>query len=163
MESKELRKKLRSLGKQVFTRYPKINYGGCCVFAAAVATELEKLGVQYEVMTCGSKKTNLNDCRPEKNEMSAWEGKGAYFGHVGVRMKLDGRWWTYDAEALRRHKHRLGKRDAYWSGEDYWEAVSGGLTAQEATELADEGKWNQMFYNPKNVKAVRRIIQRAFA
>lgn len=164
METRELRKRLRKLSAAAQGRFPHLNYGGCCVFAAAVAKELEKHGIQYEVMVTGSKSRNIGEIRPPKNTVDAWNGVGVDFGHVGVRMRLRGRWYTYDSEAFLRHKHRFGFRyvDTYGGGTVRWESSAGGITAKEAKELADEPRWNRQFWSPENVRAVRSMVRKAF-
>lgn len=143
MDHRKLRRRLRNLAKQADARWPTLNRGGCCVFAAAVATELERLGVKHEVIVPGTKYTDLNELRPDNNTVSGWNDMGVGFSHVGVRLKLNGQWYTYDSEApLVPGKYKFG---IGYHGEPYT-AAKGGLTATEATDLADERhSWNWEF------------------
>jgi hypothetical protein len=163
MDNKEIRKRLKTLATRTMQSYPDVNCGGCCVFAAAVATELERLNVPYEVITCGSPSTNLNDNRPKYNTMDQWEWAGANFTHVGIRLTLDGVTYTYDSEAFIRRKFKFGVRGTgYFGLPERWQSAAGGLTAQEATQLADEGSWNRAFYNKENVEGVRKLVKEVF-
>lgn len=159
MDTKELRKRLRKLGNEANERFPYLNYGGCCVFAAAVAGELERLGVEYEVIVPGDKNTDLAEVRNNVRnvaEKEAWNKAGIYFSHVAVRLKIDGRWHTYDSDALRRSKYKFGGEAGYSA---FYTAADGGMTAAEATALADEAKgWNTTFKR-RNVRSVRKLVR----
>jgi len=159
METKELRQRLRKLGKTANKQFPYLNNGGCCVYAAAVAGELERLGVQYEVIVpCPyNESVDLADIRKNVtnvNEKKAWNEAGVYFSHVAVRLKLAGRWYTYDSDGFTRSKYDFGKGWTYV-------AVDGGMTAKEAKALADEAKgWNTCF-SRSNVPKVRKLVREA--
>lgn len=159
MDHRKLRRRLRKLAHAAEAQFPYLNYGGCCVFAAAVATELERHGVRHEVITTGSTFTDLRELRPESNTVDAWNSMGVGFGHVGVRMKLHGKWFTYDsARPLMPGKRWFGEM-AYSYGP--FHAAVGGLTAAEATELADEnGAWNPEFCHRVNTPLVREMVER---
>lgn len=158
MEVKELRKRLRSLAEQTNAQFPYINNGGCCVFAAAVAGELERLGVEHEVIVPrpydGSH--DLSEVRQNvrnPNEKIAWNEAGIYFSHVAVRLKLNGKWHTYDTDKpLHRSKYVFGEHCRYTAAE-------GGMTAKEAKALADEAEgWNKTFAR-SNVRPVRKLVR----
>ena len=158
MDIKELRKRLRLLGKQANERFPYLNEGGCCVYAAAVAEELERLNVEYEVIIpkpYDSVESSVEELRPlvqNVNNKSAWNDAGVYFGHVAVRLKLNGKWHTYDSETFRRAKYVFGEYGRY-------KALDGGLTAKEAKALADESSgWNTRFYRG-DVRPVRQLVK----
>jgi hypothetical protein len=160
MDHRNIRRRLRKLAHKAHSQFPMMNFGGCCVFAAAVASELERHGVKHEVITSGHSYMDLNELRPERNTVEAWNSMGVGFGHVGVRLKLKGQWFTYDSERpLVPGKREFGRT----SWDEPWQAARGGLTAAEATELASESNsWNREFYNDRNVKAVRELVAEAF-
>lgn len=161
MDHRKMRRMLRTLAHKAHAEFPRLNYGGCCVFAAAVATELEKHGIRHEVITCGYRELDLNEVRPERNTVEAWNDMGVGFGHVGIRLKLKGQWYTYDSERpLMPGKNKFG---VLVYSERPYDAARGGLTAAEATELANENAWNTDFYNEENVNAVRRMVAEHFA
>lgn len=56
-------KKLRKVGSSVVSEIPLINHGGCCVYAAKVGKELEKLG--YDVRVVFRKTGNVKKNNPE--------------------------------------------------------------------------------------------------
>lgn len=160
MDHRNIRRRLRRLAKDAHASYPYLNYGGCCIFAGAVASELEKHGVRYEVISTGNTHMNLNELRPPSNTVDAWHDMGVSFGHVGVRMKLRGKWYTYDSEAgLMPGKRHFGNE---YDGRPYTAAV-GGITAADANELADEPQWNRRFWSRTNVLLVRETVRRHFA
>jgi hypothetical protein len=157
LDSKELRKRLRHLGKEANHRFPYLNNGGCCVFAAAVAGELKRLKVEHEVIVPKpyDGTDDLDEIRQRVdnvNNKSSWNNAGIYFSHVAVRAKLGGRWHTYDSDSLRRSKYEFGDAPCYT-------AAKGGMTAKEAKALADERHgWNSMF-DRRDVAPVRKLVK----
>lgn len=161
METRKLRRQLRKLAHTANERFPRLNYGGCCVFAAAVATELERMGVPHEVISSGGEHLDLNEVRPPHNDVDAWQRQGVHFGHVGVRLKLHGRWYTYDSDKpLHRGKGKFGIN----YGSVMFNAAKGGITAAEATELADDfDAWNSSFDHRTNAEPVRVLVKEMLA
>lgn len=163
MKSRELKKRLRKLGAEANERFPYLNNGGCCVFAAAVAGELERIGVEHEVIVPApydEATLDLSEVRKNVtnvNEKASWNNAGVYFSHVAVRVKLGGRWHTYDSDGIRRGKYDFGTSS--WTGSSIYTASNGGMTAKEAKVLADEAKgWNSMFHR-SNVRPVRKLVR----
>ena len=165
MESRQLRNRLRALGKEANRQFPYLNNGGCCVYAAAVAGELERLGYEYEVIVPApyNETLDLSDVRKNVtnvNEKSSWNAAGVYFSHVAVRVKTGGRWYTYDSDGFRRSKYEFGRG---WSGDAMYTAPNGGMTAKEAKSLADESKgWNSCFHRG-DVPRVRKLVKEMLA
>jgi hypothetical protein len=156
MDHRNLRRRLRRLAHAANDRFPYMNHGGCCIFAAAVATALVRYGVRHEVITIGDAEVDLHELRPANNTVNDWNCMGVCFGHMGVRLKLKGQWFTYDSERpLLPGKRRFGKR--YFG--DTYPAAKGGLTAAEATELASQDEWNPEFWSERNVAGVRALVQ----
>lgn len=163
MESRELKKRLRWLGEEANNRFHFLNNGGCCVFAAAVAGELERLGVPCEVIVptpYDETTLDLSEIRQHVtnvNEKTSWNNAGVYFTHVAVRFKAGGRWHTYDSDGIRKGKFEFGT--STWAGGAAYVAANGGMTAKEAKALADERTgWNHMF-DRRNVAPVRKMVR----
>jgi hypothetical protein len=148
---KALTTQLRELGREVnrATRN-NINYGGCGVYAAAVARRLIELGVQAEVVvptpwnpergpkSVKEARNNLWNAEPGKDD---WEGAGSAL--QSLRRALQAQ------RALVHARHRLTKQGrSTFGGEDgdSYEALPDGLTPDEMQACADEDdEWNEAF------------------
>jgi hypothetical protein len=142
---------LRALGDAVNrTTRDNINYGGCGVYAAAVARRLIELGVQAEVVvptpwnpergpkSVNDARNNLSNAEPGKDD---WEGVGLRFSHCAVRFKHNGRWYMHDSESTKPGRSTFGGEDG-----DSYEALPDGLTPDEMQRCADEDDaWNDSF------------------
>lgn len=141
-----------------------INYGGCCVYAAAVAKRLEAMGYTVECVTRVSQwddeasvdraRTNLrnNGLDPSNATARDWFDAGVSTYHVGVRFKHVGRWYTHDTASLRRGRDICGDTMKF-------ECTPDGLTPDEAHAMADDAKgWNVTF-DRGQIPAIRALVQ----
>lgn len=152
---------LKELGKEANEKFPTLNMGGCCVFAAEVARRLQKRGVeQVEVIASAVNpstatpldmiRTDLLNNNKSPLERYNWDAMGASFMHVAVRFCLNGKWYTYDSDILRCSRTSFGRPS--------YEARRGAHTVDEAIAFAnDESGWNSTF-NRKQIPAVKRLI-----
>lgn len=130
---------------------PAINYGGCCVWAAAVGRALERRGITARVI--------VRDWRSEghagidavrdavrhmlrrqnnRNPAIAWNRNGVEFNHVGLEVDLAGKTWHVDAEGV----FPAGNHPMF----DPTGLYAGRLTVAEAGLLArDAYAWNTRF------------------
>lgn len=151
ISQQELMNRLGDLSKFSNEQFERINWGGCCVFAALVAEQLEALGIECEVIT------DTYDARPvapddvraiigEHWELRDWDSNGIRRGHMAVRFRApDGRIRTYDSDGVVHHPNRFGEgrynyRCSYGFGR--------GLTAAEARRMSidmDGEGWNCCF------------------
>ena len=154
--------KLDNLGKDVFEKYEYINYGGCCVYALAVAESLlqyrikaKGIVVSRDAVSWDNKHRALGNVRRklERNTTFEWNRHGVFFAHVGLEFTYQGKVWHYDT-----HGCRL-KSDEFYEMSIY----RGRLSIDEMRELTT-GKqgWNPLF-NKKHIPAVRKMVQEALA
>jgi hypothetical protein len=143
---------LRALGDAVNrTTRDNINYGGCGVYAAAVARRLIELGVQAEVVvplpygydadgpkSVNDARNNLYNAEPGKED---WEHAGLRFSHCAVRFKHNGRWYMHDSRSTKPGRSMFGGEHG-----DSYDALPDGMTPDEMQLCADEASgWNDSF------------------
>ena len=145
-------KKLRKVGSSVVSDVPLINYGGCCVYAAKVGRELEKMG--YDVRVVFRKTGDVKKNNPEiKCPLLAEEEIGVDFYHVGLAVKSGGRWYTHDAEATHTGLKVFG--------EDRLPVAKTYLTVEQAESFAKERHfWNNTYPRRSGGKIIANAINK---
>ena len=148
---------LGKISKQV-ANISNVNHGGCCVFAAAVAKQLQELKLVDDVrLRVGNPnsddpysvrfdevRTNATDTTPHE-----WNGQGVEFGHVIVEFTYDGIVYHYDTSGI----HGADTEDPSFNFTLYADA----LTIEEATLLASVGQWNTSF-DRKHIPKIHQIV-----
>jgi hypothetical protein len=165
VNASKLLKALRTLAEATNQRFPTVNLGGCCVFAAAVAEELERKGISTEIVTTGSFSSMFGftfepaRARPHLNnakDAAEWSANGCEFSHLGVRFTLNGKPFVYDTTALNTNPHYLGD-PAKFDGLQFLVGDSG-FTLEEAKAFADDAKeWNNKF-DRSQIPALKNLI-----
>ena len=145
-------KKLRKVGSSVVSGVPLINCGGCCVYAAKVGRELEKMG--YDVRVVFRKTGNVKKNNPEiKCPLLAEEEIGVDFYHVGLAVKSGGKWYTHDAEATHKGLKVFG--------EDRLPVAKTYLTVEQAESFASYRHfWNTTYPRRKGAKVIKSAIRK---
>ncbi len=151
----DLIEKLNLLGKAVHKNSPNINFGGCCVFAAAVALELEKHGVKARGIIASHNATYheipLGRIRPKvkNNSIYEWRDNGVYFGHVGVEFTYRGKLYHYDTEGVHPKAATLDNTPIY----------KGRMKPEEMDAIASSPEgWNTTFPR-RQIPSVKRLIK----
>jgi hypothetical protein len=168
-----LNTQLRRLGRAVEDQFPSINYGGCGVYAAAVAERLQALGVQVDVCVSDSghessveaARNNLrhNGWNPTNANARQWTEAGLSFAHLGVRFKHKRHWYVHDTAAIWQGRTRgLGAHRRTGSVFDdhgpRYEVLPDGMTPAEARAIADDPRgWNSTF-DRDDIPEVRRMV-----
>lgn len=137
-----------------------INRGGCCVFAALLGRKLIKLGIPaWGVALSRNKKweTSVAEARREVQErynVYDWNYNGVSFDHVGVRFKLEGKYYQADSMGVQRVSPTL--RD--------WQVLAGRFTIDEFEAFAksNRGFWNEEFHRKTGIPAIKRAIKKGF-
>jgi hypothetical protein len=156
----EIVNKLNSLAKVVMVRYPYINHGGCCVYAAMVAEELQKHGIEVKgiVSAYGAKEMNsngitLDHIRPG-NTLEEWNRCGIRFNHVGIEFVIK----TEGKRATKKHYDSTGVKRAT-TELDHMPLYKGRLTIDDLKALARKRKgWNETF-NRRYIPALRKLVK----
>lgn len=149
---------LKSVGETAKSISPYLDNGGCGVFAAAVAKELWKLGIPFNIVSAAPTSvttTALDTVRSlcNSNVKSQWSDNGATFWHVGLQVYIDGEWFSFDSTGLQSNTEKLGALDVK-SG--YW-------TLDEMMAFADEEEgWNSCF-DRREIPRIERMIEKAFS
>lgn len=141
METKALLRALRDLGEAIEDLHCLPNYGGCCIIAAIVCGELERMGIPCEVATadpkCARYGNTAKNARDNGIPIHQWSDEVCR-SHLVVRFKA-GWYYTWDTQGLRRDKVMPAFNDlvTHPFGE--------GMSADEAEELYAVCEWNWDF------------------
>ncbi len=132
---------LNQIGSTVYEKYPTVNSGGCCVYAAAIAVHLQRLGCPVRILVGDdSDEVCIDEIRPSVgcNTVEEWNNNGLYFGHVIVEFEYEGITYHYDCAGVT-------SPDSVTVTYGY-AIVDGYLTVDEAVDLAacNDG-WNSRF------------------
>ncbi len=146
---------LQDLADKVLDQFPNINYGGCCIFAAYVARELQH---HYKIRIIAFSKNrdgdNIDSVRPliKNNIPSEWRDNGCSFNHIAIEITDNkGIIWNYDA---------CGVFPADGSISSL-QQLKGSLSIEEALELANSIEWSKDF-NRNDIPAIRNLILKHF-
>lgn len=155
----DLLKHLRRLAKQLGTTLIQPNRGGCCVIAAEVAAQLEKIvptRIRVSNDDCEAEdNANLNQMvdylGPQVDDHNAWNDAYIFFGHVIVEFDYQGKTYHMDTSGVRLAK----KRDPSFN----WPMYDGHLPLHAAKALADiPGNWNKKF-NRDQIPHLRKMVK----
>jgi hypothetical protein len=147
---------LNQLADKVRDESPTINLGGCCVFAALVAKQLQHHYPTRIIVFNPNAVYSIDEVRPKvkKNNCEEWDKNGMDFYHVAIEFTdEDGTKFHYDANGVFPDD---GSIDT-----DLLQ-VKGYLTIQEACELASNNEgWSSRF-DRNNIPKIDKIIKKHF-
>ena len=154
----ELRDQLNSLGREVFYRFRRINYGGCCVYATMIVRELQRRNIECGGIATGGNNNfglpNIDKVRKKikKHTASEWSNNGISLNHVAVEFVINGKKYHYDTTGVRLAGSHLHGNLVY----------KGRFTFAEMQAMSKQGKncWNNMF-DRKNIPAIRVMVEKA--
>lgn len=164
MNTHSLFKRLRKLQSTMQTHHPRLNYGGCGVFAYLVGEQLQKLGLEVEIVTPTDGGYYLSASRVRSNVTNKerareWTDNGLCRQHLAVRFKTKaGVVYTYDSDRLARSASSFG------GDYDYTDPKFGtGLTVKETKLMCkSQDGWNNTFPR-KSIPKVKSQVSEAFA
>lgn len=154
----DLERKLHQIGRDIraHRHLKQINSGGCGAFAAIVGNRLLEYGIVPEVVISSGMgnchdDASIDEVRRQRCEtVSEWEMHGIYFGHVGLRLHVQGIVRTYDCDGLVIGADRLGS--------DRSPVYKGALTVAEITEIAQRPEgWNVSF-DRTTIPEIQQIV-----
>lgn len=144
--------KLNLVAKTVYNEVPTVNYGGCCVYAAKVGKELQRLGYEVRVVFRDIGEYTENNPKikcPEKAE----DQLGVDFYHIGLAVKVRGKWYTHDAE-----KTHKGLRVF---GDECLPVAKTYLTVEQAESFAKKRHfWNNVYPRRRGGKIIAHAINK---
>jgi hypothetical protein len=150
--------KLTQLAKEVKTKVPCINFGGCCVFAALVSKHLSTIVPTRLVVFKGwfcddNEASDLSEAKAKisNNTVREWNNQGIHFGHVVIEYDNDGQTYRLDSD---------GVEPCPTVVED--NKLTGFLSIDDAEDLAaDDDGWNPSF-SRSNIPQMKQIIDNFF-
>ena len=146
---------LKQIGSEVNEKVECINFGGCCVYASTVGEMLEKLGFEVRILSVGWKNTNEKIPNDEKIlcPQEAEEKLGVNFHHVGIAVKVNGRWYSHDTNKTFRGLKKFGASE-YRASKTY-------LTVNQALHFASNASfWNTMYNRNLGNHLIQKIVQK---
>lgn len=142
----------------VYKNYPTINSGGCCVYAAEVATIFGKFPMVSDIrglVYCSpgyDVDADIDVVRPNiSNHTSVeWARNGIAFNHIVLGLRVGGREYHYDANGLYPPDGSISVKR---------EMLKGGLRVDELVQLASVSDgWNDEF-DRDNIPAIRTYMK----
>lgn len=146
-------RKLNRLGKAVNAKYPYINNGGCCVYAALVAEALllHKINCKGIVASWHAECIpSIDEIRPfiKRNMLYEWQDNGVSFSHIGLEFEYKGKMKHYDSNGVNKATKSL----------DFMPIYNGRLNIVELQKLASrKAGWNDSF-NRRHIPAIRKMV-----
>ena len=149
--------RLKAVGDCVMKHAPRVNNGGCAVYAAAVAAHLADRGITtWGVLTSQLRKDDLHTVREqdEPHTLDDWNSSGVFIGHVMIQFEHNSRVWTHDTRRTtcgRVHKDScFGER-----------LCPGYLTIPELVTIADQPEgWNPVFRRETGIPVIQAAVRR---
>lgn len=148
---------LRETADQASNNIPKLNYGGCGVYAAAVATALAGLNIPvHGVVERGwddsedLEESRLAAAKPPRTVLE-WNKVKVHFRHVLVVARIADRWWIHDSQ-------RTLELVNDHPGDGY---IRGKLTLAELRNVARcRVGWNTSFDRRRYLRSVKSVTQK---
>jgi hypothetical protein len=153
--------KLDLLGKEALRRYPYLNNGGCCVYAAMIVQALHKHKINATGIVASfsadyvGPAVSIDTVRETitRNSHKQWNKNGVRFSHVGVEFEYADR-----VRTVKKHYDTAGVRDAS-NQLDGVPIYKGRLTIVELKALAGrKDGWNDMF-DRKQIPELRKLVK----
>lgn len=133
--------KLRQLGERVEEEFPRINQGGCCVYAAEVAKVIQQwvpVRIRAYNWTTVEEPLAALKVKNPANTMSVWYDLGLDFYHLVLEFDYEGETYRCDTS----HTKKAEDCETYGNGQ----LLDGYFTLEEAEVLAaDASGWNYLF------------------
>jgi hypothetical protein len=164
METVEVVKRLRRVGKKCGNELPYLNSGGCGIYAIKIANKLKSLGLNarcrvldYEIPD-GVTIENARALNPRNGQ--EWErALGERLSHVLVEFDDGRNVWTHDSNYTVK-----GSVDEWNIGISHLLAVEGCLTVEETQLLVDDASfWNDAFDRRTGIPVIDKNIQEGLA
>ena len=160
--SNEFINHLNIFGAKVEKAMPRINSGGCAVFATLVAERLRK-HFDTRIRTAGyvwdNARKGVDEARAiiKRNSLTEWQGAGISFGHVIVEFDCDGDTFHYDTTGVIPAAPRTKAFD--------FEVFDGHFSVEEMRVLAlDSGGrgWNNEFDHRSLTPTLKFMVKQFF-
>ena len=152
---------LNKLGKAVNEKYPNVNYGGCCVYAALVAEALLLHNVNVRGIVASrdawefNRYNSIDDIRPyiRYHTIDRWQDNGVDFSHIGLEFEVNGKLRHYDSNGVKRAARHFDNMPVY----------KGRLQVYELVKLASRAQgWNS-YFNRRHIPKIRALVQEYLA
>ena len=151
------------LACSIANEIPNINQGGCCVFAALLGQQLERMGIAAWGVAAANEAwadaaSDPEDVRPQLHNpfsITEWSAHGTAFYHVLLRFKLDGKLYQCDSTGITPALRKLRGRP--------YVVKRGSFSVPELVAFAnDAGYWNEAFSRKRGIPLIKLAIDTAF-
>jgi len=146
---------LKQIGSEVNKHVDNVNLGGCCVYASTLGKMLEALDFEVRILSVDWKNTNEKIPNDEKIlcPQEAEEKLGVNFHHVGIAVKVNGRWYSHDTDRTIRGLKKFGA-SKYRASKTY-------LTVNQASHFASTASfWNTTYNRKQGNPLIREIVKK---
>lgn len=148
---------LNAFARRMHKKYPTMNYGGCCVFAAMVTKHLQQVFPTAVAVGGYGDEPPIDEVRNNvrKNTPFEWNMRGVYFCHVVAEIEIKGKKYFFDTKGVRKASDHVGASGG-------WPLIEGRLTQEEAEELGNtKSGWNSSF-NRKQIPKIQKDVNKYF-
>jgi len=151
---------LDTIAMRAAIQFPRLNDGGCGVFALAVAEHLHGK-VNFKIKASDDTPGCLDTAREKMikrgssdTSLYAWGDNYIWFGHIFLEIEIDGMHYRYDSSGI-----------SLADGTDPsfgWECHAGELTMWELKEMVRQPEgWNEAFKR-RDIPKVRELVNNGF-
>lgn len=157
---------IRTIGKDIESRYKDVNCGGCGVVALLLGRRLQSLGVDCEVVIMSREEVSTDDVlqyKEENGSASFQEMKNDFcfdYNHILIKFKHRGRAYFADSEGVYpsfEQAVRTFTRDC----EEVRYPVYGISLDDLEKEVKDKDSWNTRF-NRKQIPGITATVAKHF-
>lgn len=154
---------IKTIGKDIESRYEDVNWGGCGVVALHLGRQLEGLGIDCEVVVMSREEVSTDDVLQykEENGSASFQGMADEFcfdyNHILIKFKSRGRTYLADSEGV--YPSFSEAVEAFGADQRY-EVYGVGLDDLEQ-EVKVKGNWNTRFQR-KQIPGIRATIAKHF-
>ena len=158
--SKQLKKTLGAISREISARVSCPNNGGCCVIASCVGEYLERY-VECSLRVLDDLKTQVHldeiAFLDGKDLLDGYNSNGVYFGHVVLQIQLAGRRYYWDSTGLHTTYKTVAGTDNF-----HYKLYRGSLPIEIGKQLGQCKGWNTAF-NRNQIPKVERLVKKHFA
>lgn len=158
---------IKTIGKDIESRYERVNSGGCGVVALHLGRQLEGIGVDCEVVVMSREEVSTDDVLQykEENGSASFEGMADEFcfdyNHILIKFKSRGRTYLADSEGVYPSFDRAVNYFTKNSSNNVRYPVYGISLDDLEKEVKNKDNWNTSF-NRKQIPGIRATIAKHF-
>lgn len=158
---------IKTIGKDIESRYEDVNWGGCGVVALHLGRQLEGLGIDCEVVVMSREEVSTGDVLQykEENGSASFQGMEDEFcfdyNHILIKFKHRGRTYLADSEGVYSSFEQAVRTFTRDCDEEVRYPVHGISLNDLEKEVKDGDNWNTTF-NRKQIPGITATIAKHF-